>query len=403
MLDFKLISGDCHITEHPDAFVRCQKEFGDKAPRVVDNPEGLGKGLWFLMEGLEPMRVGYFSLGHVVDKPEGRRNMSIYDDGEKFKKLVSDFRENYRYEDYPQDWEPSAYCKELDRDNVEAMIIFASWARYNYHLEDAKLQRSIFRSYNDWILEFASHAPRRIFPAPMISILDIDNAVADMKDYVKRGCKTVHLPTTIMGSGYYEPIYEPLWRTAVELDIPLTVHSNSSQGRSMKLHGMAKRKEDPREYVIRSEFEGNRFGGPMAAWAFVSNLIFSGVFDRYPSLKVCCSEFQMADAATVVESVDYRVGRLATYDRDRNLNQRWPSEYLRENVFMDFEDSRATVLTTPFYGEDNFYWSSDYPHFQTVWPRSASIFEGMCEGIKPDVMRKLGRDNVNQIYKLGLN
>jgi hypothetical protein len=111
----------------------------------------------------------------------------------------------------------------------------------------------------------------------------------------------------------------------------------------------------------------------------------------------------MADAATVVESVDYRVGRLATYDRDRNLNQRWPSEYLRQNVFMDFEDSRATVLTTPFYGEDNFYWSSDYPHFQTVWPRSASIFEGMCEGIKPDIMRKLGRDNVNQIYKLGLN
>jgi predicted TIM-barrel fold metal-dependent hydrolase len=356
----------------------------------VENPEGLGKGLWFIMEGLEPMRVGYFSLGHVVDKPEGRSNMSIYGDAEKFKELVSDFRENYRYEDYPEDWEPSAYCKALDRDNVEGMILFASWARYNYHLEDAKLQRSIFRSYNEWIMDFASHAPRRIFPAPMISILDIETAVEDMRHFVKRGARTVHLPTTIMGSGYWEPVYEPLWATAVELDIPLTVHANSSQGRSMKLHGMAKRKDDPRQYVIRSEFEGNRFGGPMAAWSFVSNLIFSGVFDRHPSLKVCCSEFQMADAATAYESINY-------------TNRRWPSEYLRENVYMDFEDSRATVLTTPVYGEDNFYWSSDYPHFQTVWPRSASILEANCKGLAPDVVRKLGRDNVNQIYKLGLN
>ena len=74
---------------------------------------------------------------------------------------------------YPEDWEPSAYCKELDRDNVEAMIIFASWARYNYHLEDAKLQRSILRSYNEWILDFASYAPKRIFPAPIFPALPL--------------------------------------------------------------------------------------------------------------------------------------------------------------------------------------------------------------------------------------
>ena len=70
---------------------------------------------------------------------------------------------------------------------------------------------------------------------------------------------------------------------------------------------------------------------------------------------------------------------------------------------MDFEDSRSTVLTTDYYGKDNFYWSSDYPHFQTVWPRSVSIFEANCQGIPSDMQRKLGRDNVNDIYKLGLN
>ena len=103
-------------------------------------------------------------------------------------------------------------------------------------------------------MDFASGAPKQLIPAPMISVLDIELAVKDMREYVKRGCKTVHLPTTIIGSGYYEPIYEPLWQTAVELDIPLSVHSNSSQGRPMKLHGLAKSDTDPRKYVIGSEF-----------------------------------------------------------------------------------------------------------------------------------------------------
>lgn len=397
MPDFKLISVDSHMTEHADCFLRVQKEFGDKAPRVVENPEGIGKGLWFIMEGLEPMHVGYFALGHVVEKPHGRKEMLVYRNSAEFKKKVTEFRENYRYEDNKADWHAPEYLAALERDGVEAALVYASWARYNYHVTDAKLQRSIFRSYNEWMFDFVSHAPKQLFFAPLLSILDVDLACADMREYVKRGCKTVHLPTTIIGSGYYEPIYEKLWATAVDLDIPLSVHANSSQGKQMKLHGLKARDYDPRKYIIRGDF--NPLGGPMAAWEFMSNLIFSGVFDRYPSLKVVASEFQMSDAAAAYESIDYRVGRAATYDSDRNTNKRWPSEYLLENCYFGFEDSRATVLTAPFFGQDNFMWSNDYPHFQTPWPHSRRIYDENCAGLDPAIARKMGRDNANKIYK----
>lgn len=397
MPDFKLISVDSHMTEHADCFLRVQHEFGDKAPRVVENPEGIGKGLWFVMEGLEPMHVGYFALGHVVEKPHGRKEMLIYRNSAEFKKKVTDFRENYRYEDNKADWHGPEYLAALDRDGVEAALVYASWARYNYHVTDAKLQRSIFRSYNEWMFDFVSHAPKQLFFAPLVSILDVDLACADMREYVKRGCKTVHLPTTIIGSGYYEPIYEKLWATAVDLDIPLSVHANSSQGKPMKLHGLKARDYDPRKYIIRGDF--NPLGGPLAAWEFMSNLIFSGVFDRYPSLKVVAAEFQMSDAAAAYEAIDYRVGRAATYDSDRNANKRWPSEYLLDNCYFGFEDSRATVLTAPFFGQDNFMWSNDYPHFQTPWPHSRRIYDENCAGVDPAIARKMGRDNANKIYR----
>ena len=399
MLDFKLMSADCHIVEHPDAFARVQKEYGDRAPRVVENPQGLSPGLWYIIEGLKPMRCGYFGLGHVVDKPNGRQNIEMYQNSASFKKSVSEFMENYRFEDYKEDWEPDAYMKAMDVDNVEAAIVYAAWARYNFAQDDAKFQRSILNSYNDWIMEtFAAHGAKRLFPAPMISILDVDLAVKDMRRYVKMGAKTVHIPTTIIDSGYYEPIYEPLWATAVDLDIPLSVHANASQGRPHAIYGSGKRDYDPRKFVINRGNEGN--GGPDTAWEFVSNLLFSGVFDRYPSLKVGVAEFRVDNASHTYEMIDYVTGRHAAHDAEKNPYKKSPSTYLRENVFFSFEESRSIVMTAPFYGEDNYMWGSDYPHFQALWPYSPRLVEAACEGLSPEITRKVARDNVNKLYRL---
>lgn len=399
MLDFKLMSADCHIVEHPDAFARVQKEYGDRAPRVVENPQGLAPGLWYMIEGLKPMQVGYFGMGHVVDKPNGRQNIEMYQNSVSFKEAIKSFCEGYRFEDHKDDWEPSAYVNSLDVDNVEACIIYAAWARYNYAQDDAKFQRSILNSYNEWVMEtFATHGSKRLFPAPMISVLDMDLAVKDMRRYVKMGAKTVHIPTTILGSGYYEDIYEPLWATAVDLDIPLSVHANASQGRPHQLHGAGKRDYDLRKFVINRGNEGN--GGPDTAWEFVSNLIFSGVFDRYPTLKVAVAEFRVDNAAHTYEMLDYNMGRHATYDPEKNTYKKSPSSYLRDNVFFTFEESRSIVLTTPVYGEDNFMWGSDYPHFQSLWPYSPRLVEKACDGLDPAVIKKIARDNVNKLYRL---
>jgi predicted TIM-barrel fold metal-dependent hydrolase len=65
-------------------------------------------------------------------------------------------------------------------------------------------------------------------------------------------------------------------------------------------------------------------------------------------------------------------------------------------------DDRSAMLTTPVYGEDNFMWSSDYPHAACTWPYSQQIVERLCQGIDPAVARKVFRDNVNEVYHLGL-
>ena len=116
MADFKFISSDGHLNDPPEAWERVQKEYGERAPRVVnDLPDK--KGLWLVTEGLKPSPCYNPSVGFLVDKPEGVTGMTVDQVNDD---TISRFRDTFRYEDHPGSWQPAARLKEQDRDDVEA-------------------------------------------------------------------------------------------------------------------------------------------------------------------------------------------------------------------------------------------------------------------------------------------
>ena len=391
MADFKLISADSHLNEPAAAWDRVQKEYGDRAPRVVKDPPGVPAGTWLLTEGLPPMGVSHFSIGLVAAKPEG---ISATDLGQWQEAI--DFNARYREEDYPAGWDPAARLAAQDRDGVEAEVLFASPSRFFYGLTDAKFQRAILRSYNAWLHEFCSHNPRRLIGLPLLSILDIEKTVEDVHEYAKLGFKGVQLPTGIKDSGYYEACYEPMWAAAAETGMVLNVHTTSTQGEQRK-HFEGPRLQDP-----RTQSMGNA-SRQAHAERFVGHLCFSGVFDRYPNLRVVCAEFDVGWVGYVYQQVDYLYSRQSTYDAERNVYQRLPSEYLDRNAFFTFQDDRSGVLTTSVYGEDNYLWASDFPHGVTTWPYSQQTVDRNFQGIDPRVKRKICRQNAIDLYHLDLD
>src|SRR5712692_6874848 len=391
MAEFKLISADSHLNEPPAAWERVQKEYGERAPRVVKDPPGVTAGMWLLTDGLPAMGVSHFSIGLVADKPEGISSMDL----SKWQETI-DFNASYQFEDYPAGWEPAARLKAQDRDGVDAEVLFASPARFFYGLTDAKFQRAILRSYNAWLHEFCSCSPKRLIGLPLLSILDIAKTVQDVYEYAKLGFKGVQIPTGIKDSGYYEPYYEPLWTAAEETGLVLNVHTTSTQGEQRK-HFEGPRQQDPRTASM-----GNA-ARQAHAERFIGHLAFSGVFDRHPGLKVVCAEFDVGWVGYIYQQADYLYGRESTYDADRNVNQCLPSEYLRRNVFFTFQDDRSGVLTTPVYGEENYLWASDFPHGVTTWPYSHQTVDRNFEGIDATVKRKICRQNAIRLYSLDLD
>ena len=388
MSDFKLISADSHVNEPPEAWARVQKQYGERAPRVVKDPPGVPKGTWLLIDGLPPVGLSHYSKGLVVGKNHG---ISEVEQEKHFETIR--FNENFRYEDYPGGWEPAARLRDQDTDGVAAEILFSSAVRQLYSIADEPFQRAIFRSYNAWLQEFCSHNPERLIGLPILSILDIEHAVADIGEYSKAGFRGVQIPTRIKDSGYYEAKYEPIWAALEETGMIVNVHTSATQGVARK-HYEGPRDVDPKKQSL------GLANKQAPAQQFLGNLILSGVFDRHPRLKVVCAEFDVGWVANLVQQVDYWFGRASTYDAEKNINKQPPSAYFKSNAFFTYQDDRAGVLTTPVFGADNFLWASDYPHGVTTWPNSQATVERNCAGIDPAVKRKLNRDNVAKLYGL---
>ncbi|HEY6997759.1 MAG TPA: amidohydrolase family protein [Candidatus Binatia bacterium] len=391
MPEFELISADSHVNEPPEAWVRVQKEYGDRAPIVVKDPPGVPKGTWLLIDGLPPVGLSHYSKGMVVSKNQG---ISEVEQEKHFETIR--FNENFRYEDYPGGWEPAARLRDQDVDGVQAEILFSSAVRQLYSITDEPFQRAIFRSYNAWLQEFCSYNPNRLLGLAILSILNIEHTVTDIDEYAKRGFRGVQIPTRIRDSGYYEPKYEPMWAALEETGMIVNVHTSATQGIARK-HYEGPRDVDPKKQSL------GLANKQAPAQQFLGNLILSGVFDRHPKLKVVCAEFDVGWVANLVQQVDYWFGRASTYDAERNINKLAPSAYFKTNAFFTYQDDRAGVLTTPVFGADNFLWASDYPHGVTTWPNSQATVDRNCAGIDPTVKRKLNRENVAKLYGLTTN
>ena len=79
-----------------------QKEYGERAPKVVKDPEGF-KGIWVITDGLPPSPCSNYSIGHVVSKPDG---LGGVDQDKHYERIR--FHEIFQYKNYPASWEPGA-------------------------------------------------------------------------------------------------------------------------------------------------------------------------------------------------------------------------------------------------------------------------------------------------------
>ena len=105
----------------------------------------------------------------------------------------------------------------------------------------------------------------------------------------------------------------------------------------------------------------------------LADLIFSGVFERHPRLRVVSAEHEVGWLPFFVERMDYTYTQRATKGH-RFADGRLPSDFVRENVWVQFCEDPLAAAVAISVGSDRILWGSDYPHSEGLFPRSREVF-----------------------------
>ena len=220
MADQRLISADSHVNEPADLWVeRIEKEFRDRAPRVVENLPGQRPGSYLILEGVPPIHMAQ-GIGA----------------GKKPEELPKFFEESTYKDARPGGWDPAERIKDMDLDGVEADVIYTTMGFRVFWLEDEALQRACFRAYNDWLGEYCSYAPNRLAGLALIPLYDVEEGIKELRRCAKLGLKGAMIwCSPPQDRPYSSSTYDPFWAEAQELDMPLSLHSITGVGPESRL------------------------------------------------------------------------------------------------------------------------------------------------------------------------
>jgi predicted TIM-barrel fold metal-dependent hydrolase len=132
----------------------------------------------------------------------------------------------------------------------------------------------------------------------------------------------------------------------------------------------------------------------------MGTLIYGGVFQRHPDLKVVCVE---ADAGWVPHYM-YRMDH--AWKRHRNWMapgvklQRLPSEYLAEPIYITFQDDWTAFRLAEQMNWRRLMWANDFPHSDSTWPWSQEMLAEHTAHLTDEMTQAILSGNVSDLYQI---
>jgi len=132
----------------------------------------------------------------------------------------------------------------------------------------------------------------------------------------------------------------------------------------------------------------------------LSDYLFSGIFVRFPKLKVAYSEGQMGWIPFVLQRADDVWHEHRGWAGVADAIPEPPSTYFFSNVFACFFRDDVGVEMIERVGPDNITFETDYPHTDTTWPHTKKIVAEMLADVPDDIAYKLLRGNAIRMLDL---
>lgn len=233
--------------------------------------------------------------------------------------------------------------QDMDRMGIDVQAISVAPPQYFYWTEP-DVGVALSRMVNDNIARIVAGTPDRFVGLGTLPLQDVPKALDELERVVDElGFPGLEICTNVNGVDFDDERFLPFFEKVVEHDLLLVAHPNGfTQGHRLAAY-----------YLI------NTVGMPMDSTVFVARLIFGGVLERFPELKVC-----IVHGGGYVPSYPDRFDHAYRARSDtRERISRLPSSYLEQLYFdtMVFQPEALRYLIDR-YGADRVLLGTDYPY-----------------------------------------
>jgi predicted TIM-barrel fold metal-dependent hydrolase len=205
------------------------------------------------------------------------------------------FKMKGRLEEVRKVWEPATRLADMDADGMDAALLFGGGPLGSF---DNELYLASYEAYQNWVLDFCSAAPDRLFPVGYVPMRDIDETCQHIERLAKKGFRAINLPafpqnpdawkttsgvkalkdgqvSALTGDPkgqlqYSDPAFDKLWKTVVDNNVVITFH----------LGGRVPRFGQKEFFLADMPMSKLAMAEPIGIF------IFNCIFDRFPDLKI---------------------------------------------------------------------------------------------------------------------
>jgi predicted TIM-barrel fold metal-dependent hydrolase len=391
-----LISVDDHVLEPPNLWTdRVASKDRDRAPHL----EHEGSTEFWVYDG---KRLPTTGLSAVAGKAK-----------EEFSPEPVTYAEMR-----PGCYDAKARIEDMNQAGVLASMCFPSVTRFCgqlfYEAQDHDFALTCVKAYNDWMIDdWCATAPGRFIPLVLIPLWDPQLAAKELERCAAKGATAfafsenpapLGLPTIHDQNGYWDPVMA----AASELGMVVCMHVGSSST-------IPKISPDS-PFMANLTWGATRTSGAMLSW------LFSGMFNRFPGVKIALSEGEIGWMPYFLERAEQ------VFDKQRHWVKKGvqfhpfrPREeggntsrhdfaevdvdtidlraLFREHIYGCFIEDRHGIASIDEIGEDNIMCETDYPHSDSTWPECIQVVQDQINHLTPEVQYKILRGNAERLFR----
>jgi predicted TIM-barrel fold metal-dependent hydrolase len=308
-------------------------------------------------------------------------------------------------------WDPALRLREYDRDGIVLEVLVPDdqnlndppWgsglatsavAKSKGETYGPEWQRRGALAYNRWLAEFCAADPKRLRGLTLLGTLeDVDWAIAELRRAHKTGLQTgVLLPLDYYLPLYHHPRYDAFWAVCQELDLTIAIHLSK---------GGPDWVADDLNTLATIWFKEATWYAQRPLWC----LIFGGVFDRFPKLRVVFTEIGIDWVNPLLTELDLlheNKGPLFTPFKDQYQLSMRPSEYFQRNCYVTHSAVnfvlREDLEGARFKSIPNMIWGADIGHGEGFWPSSLDVLRPLVNGLPESTMRPFLGEALHKAY-----